>query len=78
MSKKKSDLSTNGGSNTESQARRDVSRQALAIARTLDRMTLLPGRYALLIDVPPNRRMPWEFELSRLDTLRRSQAGKRR
>ena len=53
-------------------ASRDVSRQALSIARALDRMILLPGRYTIIIDVPAHRRMPWEFELSRLDTLRRS------
>lgn len=51
----------------------DVSRQALSIARALDRLCLPPDDYELRIQIPAHSRHPWEFELSRLDTLRRTQ-----
>lgn len=49
---------------------RDISPQALSVARVLDRVCRLPGTYVLTIEIPAPRRKPWRVRLSRVELLR--------
>ena len=57
---------------THSNPRSDTSPQATGLARLVDRVCRLPGRYLIILDVPDHRRRPWHVEIARLDTLRRT------
>lgn len=48
----------------------DVSKQALSIARMIDRVCRQPGAYVLTIEIPAHRRKPWRVRLTRQETLR--------
>ena len=48
----------------------DISKQALSVARVLDRVCRLPGTYVLTIEIPAPRRKPWRVRLSRVELLR--------
>ena len=50
---------------------RDVSANALSVARLLDRLCRAPGQYAVVVTVPAHRRAPWQVDFYRLDALRR-------
>ena len=52
----------------------DISKQAWRIARALDRVCRLPGRYVVHITIPAHRRRPWLVEISRVDTLQQMEA----
>ena len=52
----------------------DISKQARRIARALDRVCRLPGRYVVQITIPAHRRQPWQVEISRVDTLQQMEA----
>jgi len=49
----------------------DVSGDALRIARAIDRLCYLPGRYTITLTVPASRRQPWTIEISRVEPLQR-------
>ena len=48
----------------------DISKQALSVARVLDRVCRLPGTYVLTIEIPAHRRKPWRVRLTRQEVLR--------
>lgn len=48
----------------------DVSKQALSIARMIDRVCRRPGAYVLTIEIPAHRRKAWRVRLARQDVLR--------
>lgn len=48
----------------------DVSKQALSVARTLDRLCRAPGTYTITIEIPAHRRHPWRVQLARVELLR--------
>ena len=48
----------------------DVSRQALTIARIIDRLCQRPGEYQIRVTVPDNRRRPWIIDFYQVDRLR--------
>ena len=52
----------------------DISKQAWRIARALDRVCRLPGRYVVQITIPAHRRQPWQVEISRVDRLQQMEA----
>lgn len=48
----------------------DISKQALSIARMIDRVCRHPGAYVLTIEIPAHRRKPWRVRLTRQEVLR--------
>jgi peptide subunit release factor 1 (eRF1) len=48
-----------------------VSRQALSVARTLDRVCRTAGTYTITLTIPPHRRHPWQLQVSRVELLRK-------
>lgn len=56
----------------------DVSRQALSIARTVDRVCRAPGLYAIVVDIPPHQRNPWRVQVVSVDLLRELMTPRRR
>ncbi|HSM57446.1 MAG TPA: hypothetical protein VK879_14945 [Candidatus Sulfomarinibacteraceae bacterium] len=56
----------------------DVSRQALSIARAVDRICRDPGRYTITIDVPSHRNNAWRVRVARVDLLRDMRTRRRR
>jgi hypothetical protein len=63
---------------TDERAAADVgaSRRALRLARTIDRVCRVPGRYVIVIDVPAHRRAEWSVEVARLEIIARWAAGR--
>jgi hypothetical protein len=53
-----------------------ASRRALRLARTIDRVCRVPGRYVIVIDVPAHRRAEWSVEVARLEIIARWAAGR--
>lgn len=49
----------------------DVSSRALSVARVIDRLCRLPGRYVMVLTVPHHRRSPWIVEFYRAEVLQR-------
>lgn len=47
----------------------DVSRQALSIARMIDRFCQRPGEYHIRITVPFHSRRPWIIDLYKVERL---------
>jgi len=47
-----------------------VSRQALSVARMLDRVCHTPGVYTITLTIPLHRRQPWQLQVSRVEMLR--------
>ena len=48
----------------------DISKQALSVARVLDRVCRMPGTYVLIVEIPTHRRKPWHVRLTRQEVLR--------
>lgn len=65
-------------SHEQSRDPRDVSPQALSVARTLDRVCRRPGYYTLTVEIPAHRRKPWRVRLSRMELLRDTTTPPRR
>jgi hypothetical protein len=56
---------------------RDVgaSRRAVRLARHIDRLCRVPGRYVIVVDVPAHRRAPWAIEIARQEVIGRLEEG---
>ncbi len=48
-----------------------VSREAMRIARALDRHCRKPGRYSITLTIPASTRQSWKVEISWMEPLQR-------
>ena len=50
---------------------RDLSSEALRVARAIDRVCRHPGRYTITLTISAYPQQPWILEISRVELLRR-------
>ena len=52
-----------------------ASARAVRIGRVIDRLCRTPGTYQITIDVPVQRRAPWQITFYRLEPMRKEMTG---